>query len=148
MRGRQLHQLIYHIRHQYLTMNNIVLAVALLIALSWGWSSVLAVQRNYQLQREVDAKNREKSLIELETENLKFEQKYYQSSEYQELELKRRLGLARPGEKVLILPTNSARAELVDSTNQQNAVAAMIREVPPTPMEQWIEFLFGDKPES
>lgn len=148
MHSRKLHKLIYRVRHEYLTTNNIVLGAALLIALSWGWSSVQAVQRNYELQREVDFKNREKSLIELETENLKYEQRYYQSAEYQELELKRRLGLAQPGEKVLVLPKNSERAKIADDVSREESDIVTTNAVLPTPMEQWMEFLFGEKPNS
>ena len=91
MQNRQLKRFIYHARYEYLTMNNIVLLIAALITVSWAWASVEAVQRNYVLQREVDDKRREQRLIELQTENLQFEQRYYKSREYLTLEAKRRL---------------------------------------------------------
>ena len=78
-------------------MNNIVIAVAFFIGLSWVWGSIGMMQRNYALQKEVDTKTRNLKLTELETQNLKYEQRYYQSSEYQELEVRKRLGLANPG---------------------------------------------------
>ena len=100
MQNRNIRRFIYLARHEYLTMNNVVLAIAAVIAVSWAWASVQAVQRNYALQREVDDKRREQKVMQLETENLQFEQRYYKSREYLTLEAKRRLGLAEAGEKV------------------------------------------------
>jgi hypothetical protein len=77
--SRNIKRFIYRARHEYLTLNNIVLAIAALIAVSWAWASVEAVQRNYALQREVDDKRRQQRLMELQTENLQYEQRYFKS---------------------------------------------------------------------
>lgn len=145
MQNRNIKRLIYHIRHEYLTSNNLVLAVALVIAISWAIASVQAVERNYQLQRVIDQKRRQLQLAELQTDNLQYEQRYYNSDEYRILELKRRLGLAQPGEKVLILPPNSAKAKEIDQDAQPTVQPAPVKQ---PPFQQWMEFLFGDKPES
>ncbi len=145
MQNRNIKRLIYHIRHEYLTSNNLVLAVALVIAISWAIASVQAVERNYQLQRVIDQKRRQLQLAELQTDNLQYEQRYYNSDEYRILELKRRLGLAQPGEKVLILPPNSAKAKKIDQDAQPTVQPTPVKQ---PPFQQWMEFLFGDKPES
>ena len=144
MQNRQFQRFIYRARHEYLTMNNIVLAIAAMIAFSWAWASVEAVQRNYVLQREVDDKRRQQQLIALQTENLQFEQRYYKSNEYLSLEAKRRLGLAEAGEKVLILPPNSESVRGGDIANQSTSVIFTDGPTPP-PFEQWMNFLFGGK---
>ncbi len=124
-------------------MNNIVLAVAAVIAVSWVWSSVQAVHRNYQLQSEVDDKRRELQLTQLETDMLAYEQRYYKSREYLALESKRRLGLAEPGEKVIVLPPNSAQAKSFD-VDANSASASLPADAPaPPPFQQWMNFLFG-----
>lgn len=146
MQNRKIKRFLYQARHEYLTLNNIVLAIAALIAISWAWASVEAVQRNYALQREVDDKHRQQRLMELQTQNLQFEQRYFKSAEYQTLEAKRRLGLAEPGEKVLILPPNSDAVKAAD-TAEQTVIAPTAVPAPP-PFEQWMEFLFGAKPKS
>ena len=87
-----------------MTTNNIVMVVALFIAASWAWGSVTVMERNYTLQRELDAKKRELTLVELQTELLRYEQQYYKSDEYKDLSAREHLRLASPGEKVLILP--------------------------------------------
>ena len=148
MQNRNIRRFIYHARYDYLTMNNVVLAIAAVIAVSWAWASVQAVQRNYALQREVDDKHRQLQLTKLETENLQFEQHYYQSREYLTLEAKRRLGLAEPGEHVLILPPNSDAAKAADAAEQKANDAAPTQLPPPPPIQQWMDFLFGAKPKN
>lgn len=143
MQNRKIQRLIYTIRHRYITMNNVVLAAAAVVAIGWAWASVQAVQRNYALQQEVDDKHRQERLIRLQTENLQYEQRYYQSREYQTLEVKRRLGLAEPGEKVLILPPNSEAVKALDNTDQSTVVAVRTNTTPPAPFQQWMDFLFG-----
>jgi len=141
---RQLKRLIYHVRHEYVTMNNTVLVIAAFIAISWAWASVQAVQRNYQLQKEINGKKQQATLVQLQAENLQFEQKYYQSSEYLTVEAKRRLGLAEPGEKVLVLPRNSAAVEAESAKEDTSSVVATDTP-PPPPLQQWLDFLFGAK---
>ncbi len=142
MQHRQFQRFIYHAKHRYLTMNNAVIVAAAVIAVSWAWASVGVVQRNYALQREVDDKLRQKQLIELETQNLEYEQRYYKSSEYLSLEIKRRLGLAEPGEKVLVLPANTAAASK-DAAAQSRSAGQEKLGTEPTNLQQWVNFLFG-----
>ena len=80
-----------------MTMNNVVVVIAAAIAVSWAWASIGVVQKNYALQRQVDDKNREKQLVQLQTENLAYEQRYYKSDEYLSLEVRSRMGLGDPG---------------------------------------------------
>jgi hypothetical protein len=137
-----IRRLVYHIRHNYLTMNNLVVVVAFLIAASWAWGSIGVLQKNYSLQRVVDDKQRQAKLIQLQTDNLVYEQKYYQSSEYQELALRERMGMALPGEHVLILPPNSTTAQATDQALDKTPVASGAN-TEPSNVQQWVNFLFG-----
>jgi hypothetical protein len=140
MKKINIRRISYHIRHRYLTMNNIVVAVALFIGASWAWGSIGVMQRNYDLQKEVDTKARQLKLAELQTQNLKYEQRYYQSSEYQELEVRKRLGLANPGEHMLLLPPNTQQAKNADAV----AINKVVRTTEPvSDFQQWMNFLFG-----
>jgi len=134
-------KLIYHIRYRYLTMNNVVVGVALIIGAGWAWASVGVMQRNYMLQKEVDGKMRQQKLIELETQNLTYQQKYYKSTEYQELAVRERLGFANPGEKVLVLPPNSPQAQAADTQLQKKKTPTPTEQ--PSNFTQWMNFLFG-----
>ena len=131
----------YHLRHRYLTLNNVVIAAALMIGMGWAWGSIGMMQRNFALQKEVDSKKRDSLLAELEVQNLQFEQKYYQSEEYQELALRQRTGLVKPGEKVLFLPPNTERAKNEDAKAEQHTVSRPKEEM--SNARQWANFLFG-----
>ena len=136
-----IRKIIYRIRHDYLTMNNVVVAVALVIGASWVWGSIGMMQRNFALQKEVDSIKREMLVAELEVKSLEFEQKYYKSIEYQELAVRERLGLVRPGEKVLFLPPNSVAAQTADGQLKDGRTTKKIQEV--SNFQQWVNFLFG-----
>lgn len=132
-----------------MTTNNIVLVIAAGIAISWAWSSVLAVERNYQLQREVDDKYRALQLKQLQTDTLAYEQRYYKSREYLELESKRRLGLAQPGEKVVVLPPNTEKAKQATASQKPTTFTVNPVNTPaPPPLQQWLNFLFGGNQQS
>lgn len=127
----------YHVRHNYVTTNNIVVLVGLFIAASWAWGSVQAMERNYTLQKSVDNKQRELSLTKLEKQKLEFEQNYIKSDEYRELAAREKLGLMLPGEKVLILPPNTVPA---DENSRPTFVPRIVEQ---SNFQQWINFLSG-----
>jgi hypothetical protein len=143
MKKINIRKFYYHLRHRYLTMNNVVVTIALLIGAAWAWGSVGMMQRNYALQKEVDSRHRTARLADLEVKNLQFEQKYYQTREYQELVVRERMGLAASGEKVLFLPANSQAAINVDKAALATSRTAASPTEPPNNMTQWMNFLFG-----
>lgn len=134
-----IQKIIYRIKNRYLTLNNVVILVAFMIAASWIWGSLGMMQRNYTLQKEVDYQKRQLQLTELQRDNLALQKNYYETAEYQELAVRESLGLVRPGEKALILPPNSAAAKAVDAPTAFTPTAS----VQTSNIEQWINFLFG-----
>lgn len=134
-----IQKIIYRIKNRYLTLNNVVILVAFMIAASWIWGSLGMMQRNYTLQKEVDYQKRQLQLTELQRDNLALQKNYYETAEYQELAVRESLGLVRPGEKALILPPNSAAAKAVDAPT----TAAPAASIQTSNIEQWINFLFG-----
>jgi hypothetical protein len=139
MKNINIRKWYYHFRHRYVTMNNVVIAVALIIGASWTWGSIGMMQRNYNLQKEVDGKKRDQQLADLEVQTLAYQQHYYQSAEYQDLAMRQRLGVADAGEKALILPPNSQAAKDAD----KEAVSKKTILVPESNFQQWANFLFG-----
>lgn len=139
MQKINIRRFIYHARHHYLTLNNIVIAVAFLIAASWVWGALSATERNFRLQKEVDYKKQLLLVTQLETENLNLQKRYYQTAEYQELAARQSLALAMPGERQLILPPNSQEA-IADNKVE---VASRPDPTKTSNIEQWINFLFG-----
>ena len=129
--------------HRYGTMNNIVIAVALVVAAGWAWGSITTMQRNFALQKEVDARRRELELTDLEVQTLQYQQNYYKSDEYKDLSAREHLVLASPGEKVLLLPPNSP---VVKREAQQQATVSDSQPAPgsaPSNFQQWINFFSG-----
>lgn len=139
MKKINIQKVIYHIRHNYVTLNNIVIVAAFLIAASWVWASLAAMQRNYNLQRDIDYKKQELQLTQLQRDNLALKQNFYQTREYQELAVRDSLGLVFPGENALVLPPSSKAAKDADKV----ATTSTSPRAPTSNLEQWVNFLFG-----
>jgi hypothetical protein len=139
MKKINIRRLIYIVKHKYMTLNNGVVLVAFMIAAGWAWGSLGVMQRNYQLQKELDDKTRQLIVAQLDTENAKLEQRYYNTDEYKALAVRQRLGLGLPGESVLILPPNSEAVKEADKKSENITPVSK----PESNFRQWINFLFG-----
>ena len=136
---------IKHLWRTYGTLNNIVMVVALGIAASWAWGTISMMQTNFAAQKAVDDQVRELKLTELEVATLQYQQNYYKSDEYKELMARTKLGLALPGEKVLVLPPNSEAVKASDAANSTQASTDSAKAANKgSNFEQWLEFLTGN----
>jgi len=142
MQKINIRKFIYHVRHNYLTFNNLVILTAFLIAAGWVWGSLQVMQRNYGLQKEVDYKKRQLQLVELQKDSLELQKRYYETNEYRELAARESLGLVMPGEKVLILPENSEAAKQADA-KKNSSKTVIVPQDKTSNLEQWLNFLFG-----
>lgn len=124
----------------YATLNNGVLVVAILIASTWVWSTIEAIQHNFTLQQQVDALAQQIALEELQNKTLQLQKTYYNSDQYLELSARERLGVASPGEKLLVLPPNT-----VKPLAQTTATASDTPITTRSNFAQWMYFLFGKK---
>src|SRR6218665_1090202 len=136
MQKINIRKFIYHVRHNYLTFNNLVILTAFLIAAGWVWGSLQVMQRNYGLQKEVDYKKRQLQLAELQKDSLELQKRYYETNEYKELAARESLGLVMPGEKVLILPENSEAAKQADE-KKSGTNAVVVPQDKTSNLEQW-----------
>ena len=135
MNKLKLKRLIYRIQHDYLTLNNVVIAVAILIAMSWAWGSIESMQKNYELQRSIDNKRQQVEIETLQVALLEYESKYYQSEEYQELTIRQRTGKGLSGEKQLITPSTDSAVSVQNPAPKQTRTDSNF--------QQWMNFLFG-----
>jgi cell division protein FtsB len=140
MKKINFRRLYYHVRHKYFTLNSVVVLAAFVIAASWVWGSLGVMQRNYDLQKQLDLKQRQLQLTQIQTSSLQLEQRYYQTAEYQELAARADLGLVKPGEKLLILPPNSAAVKAADAATTIQTIADLPQQ---SNVQQWVNFLFG-----
>lgn len=132
----KIRRFIYRLKHDYLTLNNVVIAAAIAIAFSWIWGSIESMQRNYELQQLVDSKKHQIQVEKLRVQLLAYESKYYESAEYQELAIRKRMGKGLPGEKLLIVPTTDLKKADTSAQKQEQKTSNF---------QQWVNFLFGKR---
>ena len=125
-------------RYRHLaTIQNAGLLLALIVAVSWVWGAVVTLQKNYQHQQQVDANTQRIEILKLQNQNLLFQQAYYKSDEFLELSARQKLGLAMPGERLVILPSSDG---IVDQTKA--ASQTVVEET--DNFSRWLIFFFGD----
>ena len=122
----------YYFSNDILTLSNIIMVSVMFISVIWVWGNITAMEKNYAIQKKLELKQRQALIDEISYKTLEYEQKYLKSSEYQELAVREKLGLAMPGEHVLILSKypeeqKERRTEALKTSN----------------FTQWINFLFG-----
>ena len=122
----------YYFSNDILTLSNIIMVSVIFISIIWVWGNITAMEKNYAIQKKLELKQRQALIDEISYKTLEYEQKYLKSSEYQELAVREKLGLAMPGERVLILSKypeeqKERRVETLKTSN----------------FTQWINFLFG-----
>ncbi|HET9721884.1 MAG TPA: septum formation initiator family protein [Candidatus Saccharimonadales bacterium] len=132
---------------QLLDVRNIGLYIFGVIVVAIAWSSAKAVQNNYQLQRQIATLQQQNTVLQLQNDNTKLQNKYYQTDQYLDLSARQNLGLAAPGEKVLIVPKSVALKYVdpsLDKTDSTNAGAATDnRPKYIKNLEAWRDFLLG-----
>lgn len=119
---------------KYLTRERIIIGAVIVAVLFWIALTIRVLNDNYNLQRQVDNAILDNQITELENENLKLEQVYYQTDEYLELSARSLLGKAQPGEHLVILP----RIEHSDDASDIGRV-----NIAKSNLDQWLDFLFG-----
>jgi cell division protein FtsB len=132
---------------QLLDIRNIVLYIFGLIVLAIAWSGAKTVQNNYELQKQVTSLQQQNRVLSLLNANTYLQNQFYHTNEYLELSARQNLGLAAPGEQVLIVPKavamkyvdpslakTSSFSENIPSDKRPNYVKNL---------EAWRDFLLG-----
>lgn len=132
---------IHHIVRR-MSLSGLVGAVLIFIVLSLLGGSIQAIQDNFRHQLEVDGLAQEVALLELETETMRFQNNYYKTDEYLDLQARKLLGKASPGEKVLILPGTTLKAPPIQGSRQPTTETLLKDR---SNIEQWLYFLFSEK---
>jgi cell division protein FtsL len=113
-------------------------AIAAVIAAMFVWlvMTVAAMNRNYDLQNQLEQGKLENEIQEIENENLKLQQAYYQTNEYLELAAREKLNKVLPGENLVILPKTDK------PTKVETGIAAHPAD-DRSNFEKWVELLLG-----
>lgn len=122
----------YYFSNDILTLGNIIMGSVIVVSIVWVWGSISAMEKNYAIQKKLELKQRQALIEEINYQTLQYEQKYLKSSEYQELAVREKLGLALPGEHVLVLPKypEEKKKQQTETSKQSN-------------FTQWMNFIFG-----
>lgn len=133
----KLRRLGYKLRHDYLSVENVVLAIAVILCLVWTYQSITAMSRNWMLSEQLTTEKTKLALINLEVEAAELENDYYRTDEYKELMARKYLDKAWPGEKMIVLPENSDEAK---TKFQKQSVEE--EQLERSNVEKWMMFLF------
>src|SRR5579864_9293975 len=98
--------------HMFRDVRAIGLLTFLVIVLLISWSGVKVIESNYALQQQISALQQQNQVQELENNNSKLQNEYYNTNQYLELSARQNFGLAAPGETELLVPKNVALAHI------------------------------------
>ena len=134
---------------QLADVRNIALYIFGTIVLAIAWSGARTVQNNYQLQKQISVLQQQNAVLHLQNNNTYLQNQFYNTGVYQELSARQNLGLAAPGEQVMLVP-KSVAMKYVDpalADNRDNAVSVSIDNRPKYTknLEAWRDFLLGRK---
>ncbi len=134
-----LRRLNYRLRHDFFTVENVVLLVAVFLCLLWTYQSITAMSRNWELSEKLTTERKELELLSVEVEMGELENEYYRSDEYQELMARRHLDKKLPEENMVVMPVNSEEAKNKHK-EEGEVIASKDREY--SNIEKWMTFLF------
>jgi cell division protein FtsB len=134
---------------QLVEVRNIGLYIFGVIVLAIAWSGAKTVQNNYELQKQINTLRQQDTVLSLQNENTGLQNQFYKTNEYLDLSARQELGLAAPGEQVLLVP-RSVAMKYVDpalKSNQASSGSLQIdnRSKYVRDLEDWRDFLLGRK---
>ena len=134
----KVRRLKYKVKHDFLSVENVVLLIAIVMCLSWTYKSVEAMSRNWELNERLSAEKKALELATVEVETAELENEYLASAEYQELAARKLANKQLPGENMVYLEENSEAAKNKHKTAEVEETT--VAEV--SNYEKWMRFLF------
>lgn len=129
----------FKMKHDFFTVENVVLILAIVMCLVWAYQSIEAMTRNWELSERLVTGKRELELVKMEVETAELENEYYKTNEYQEIIARKTLDKQYNGESMVVLPENSDEAK-----NKHKKEATNIIKKEYTNFEKWMRYLFPD----
>lgn len=132
---------------QLLDVRNIGLYIFGIVVLAIAWSGAKTVQNNYDLQKKISTLQKQNDVLSLENQNAQLQNQYYKTNQYLELSARQNLGLAAPGESVLLVPQSTALKYIDPKIGQSSSqpATADTRKGYVKNLESWRDFLLGRK---
>ncbi len=134
-----LRRLNYKTRHDLLTVENVVLALAIVLCFVWTYQSIVAMNRNWELSEKLTTERKKLELLTIEVETAELANEYYKTDEYQELMARQLLDKKLPEENMVVMPENSeaAKNKYAEKTETQT-----VTEQEYSNFEKWMMYLF------
>lgn len=132
----RIRKLKFRIKHD-LSIENVVLVVAVFLCLVWTYQSIAAMSRNWELSERLAVEKKNLELLEVEVETAELENEYYKTEEYQEIAARKYLDKKLSGEEMVVMPENSAVAK-----EKHKVVKEEVKEKEYSNFEKWMKFLF------
>ncbi len=133
-----LRRLKFKLKHDFLTVENIILAFAIALCLVWTFQSIGAMSRNWTLSERLTEEKRNLELVKLEVETEELENEYYKTDEYQELLARKYADKMASGEKMVKMPENSKEAK----DKYAQAYSEKLAKEERSNFDKWMAFLF------
>ena len=127
-----------------LNTRNLGLYILLVITLSVTWSSIKAIQKNYEIEKQISALTQEVEVLTQETKNMALKNEYYKTDAFLELAARKYFGKALPGEQFISVPTAVAdkythpEADVVQTTSTEKPKPQIIQN-----WQAWIDFFLN-----
>ena len=131
-------------------MRNVGFYIFAVIVLAIAWSGVKTVQNNYELQKQIAVLKQQNEVLQLYNQNTDLQSQFYGTDQYLELSARQNLGLAAPGETVLIVPKSVAMKYVDPSlasaqTNPESDSSNKPKSKFAQNFQDWRDFLLGRK---
>jgi len=130
----------YKLRHDYLTIENVALFIAIIFCFYCTYRSIEKMSRNWELSERLNTAKKTLELRKIEIETAELENAYFESDEYQELAARRFANKQFEGEKMVYLPENSEAAKNKHENEVATTAAAEKKEY--SNFEQWMMYLW------
>ena len=127
----------FKLKHDFFTIENVVLFVAIILCLVWTYQSIAAMARNWTLSETLSTERKTLELLSVEVDTAELENEYYKTEEYQGLLARKYLDKKMPGENMVVLPENTEEAK-----NKHKKINIDIREKEYSNFEKWMMYLF------
>lgn len=129
-----MQKVIDYIRH------NPGIFIVVLVCLLLGYNTLSAVLRNYELQGRVDKLKDEITLLELENNQLDYNNQYYRTDAYLERRARESLNLREPDEEVVLVPRRDP-----DSSEGQSSKSESLSFIDQSKknFQEWIDLFSG-----
>jgi cell division protein FtsB len=114
-------------------------AVLVYIAYTVG----LSIDRNYQTNQQINRLKSDIATLNDQISELQYENIYYQTDSFKEVEARRRLGAKAPDEKVVIIPKQDQNSGTIDKSDPAASTNSGSVDEPTPNSMLWWRFLFG-----